>query len=259
MAAGDFQWTCPFCKAIYYNGQACCSCRAWNEASSSTTFAPQTADSLAKQFEKFFTDDTDTQVFIHDDVAVETAKHHPETLVVNLFAGPGAGKSTTAAGIFFELKTRGINCELASEFAKDLTWEARHKTFEDQIYIFGKQYHRIHRLMGQVSVVITDSPLLLTPIYDAEKRQTLERLAVEEHNKMWTYNAFLIRKKPFNQSGRKHDEEGSKELDSQIAEMLLKHDVAFETFEGTPEGRDAIVKKILMLLSWGEGKSLLGS
>ena len=174
----------------------------------------------------------------------------PETLVSNLFAGPGAGKSTTAAGIFYELKSRGVNCELVQEYAKDLTWEGRHKTFEDQIYIFGKQYHRIQRLIGQVAVIVTDSPLLLTPVYDKEKRATLEKLVVEEHDKMWTYNTFIKRVKEFNPKGRNHDEAGAKELDTMILDILWKHNVSFEVFEGTPDGKDAIVKKILMLLEW---------
>jgi hypothetical protein len=179
-----------------------------------------------------------------------TSRNHKDTLVVNLFAGPGAGKSTTAAGIFFELKSKGINCELAAEYAKDLCWEERTRTFDDQIYIFGKQYHRIFRLLGQVAVVITDSPLLLTPVYDAEKRPTLKKLVLEEHNKMWTYNVFLKRKKAFNPKGRNHNEEQSKDIDYAVADMLLENDVLFETFEGTVEGKDAIVKKILMLLDF---------
>lgn len=184
-----------------------------------------------------------------------TARDINKTLVVNLFAGPGAGKSTTAAGVFFELKSRGINCELAAEYAKDLCWEERTRTFDDQIYIFGKQYHRIFRLLGQVAVVVTDSPLLLTPVYDAEKRPTLEKLVLEEHNKMWTYNAFLKRRKAFNPKGRNHDENQSKDIDYAVADMLLKHDIPFETFEGTVEGKDAIVKKVLMLLEHNKPKS----
>lgn len=182
----------------------------------------------------------------------ETIRGHSKTLVVNLFAGPGAGKSTTAAGVFFDLKIRGVNCEIAAEFAKDLTWEQRHHTFKDQIYIFGKQYHRIQRLMGQVDVIITDSPLMLTPVYDSEKRPTLEKLAVEEHDKMWTYNAFLRRKKPFNQKGRIHGEDHAKDIDFAVADMLQKHEIPFETFDGTIEGKDAIVRKILILLEWKE-------
>ena len=171
-----------------------------------------------------------------------------KTLVVNLFAGPSAGKSTTAAGIFFELKSKDINCELVTEFAKDLCWEKRSRTFTDQIYIFGEQYHRIHRLLGQVSCVITDSPILLTPIYDIEKRETLEELVVEEHNKMWTYNAFLKRKKAFNPEGRNQNLEECQNLDTLIFYMLSTYSIPFETFEGTPEGKNAIVTKVMMLL-----------
>lgn len=39
--------------------------------------------------------------------------------VINLFAGPGSGKSTTCAGVFNKLKLAGINCEMALEYAKD--------------------------------------------------------------------------------------------------------------------------------------------
>ncbi len=46
-----------------------------------------------------------------------------ETLVINMFAGPGAGKSTLAAGTFFRLKCLGVNAEIAPEYAKDLVWE----------------------------------------------------------------------------------------------------------------------------------------
>ena len=39
-------------------------------------------------------------------------------IVVNLFGGPGCGKSTTAAWLFNQLKERGINCEYVTEFPK---------------------------------------------------------------------------------------------------------------------------------------------
>jgi len=46
-----------------------------------------------------------------------------KALLVNLFAGPGTGKSTTMAGLFSELKFMGVNCEQAPEFAKEKVWE----------------------------------------------------------------------------------------------------------------------------------------
>ena len=181
--------------------------------------------------------------------ALQDALFSQKTLVVNLFAGPGAGKSTTAAGIFYDLKTRGVSCELVTEFAKDLTWEKRHDTFKDQIYIFGKQYHRIFRLLGKVCVIINDSPLLLTPVYDGERRKSLERLAVEEHYKMWTHNVYLNRKKVYNPKGRIHDAEEAAKLDTLIRNMLDKHKVKYYMTDGTPAGKDAIVTGIINVLN----------
>ena len=45
-----------------------------------------------------------------------------KTIVVNIFGGPSAGKSTTSAGIFYELKRQGIRCELVTEYAKSKVW-----------------------------------------------------------------------------------------------------------------------------------------
>jgi predicted ATPase len=58
--------------------------------------------------------------------------------VINLYGGPGTGKSTTAAALFALMKREGYNVELVTEFAKDLVWTERNKELGDQIYIFGK-------------------------------------------------------------------------------------------------------------------------
>jgi uridine kinase len=42
-----------------------------------------------------------------------------KSLIVNIYGMPSAGKSTTAAGVFSELKWLNIDCELATEYAKD--------------------------------------------------------------------------------------------------------------------------------------------
>ena len=167
------------------------------------------------------------------------------TLVINLYGGPGSGKSTMAASIFAELKWRDINCELATEYAKDLVWEKRHKTFENQIYMFGKQHHRIFRLLGQVAVVVTDSPLLLTPVYDGEKRELLANLAVAEFNKCNNLNFFINRKKKYNPIGRNQNLAGAKEKDAEVKEVLAKYNISYYSVDGTPNDIRYIIEKIV--------------
>lgn len=94
--------------------------------------------------------------------------------VVNLLGGPGTGKSTTAAGLFFLMKLEAIESELVAEYAKYLIWAERNNMFKDQGYIFAKQNHKLEILQGKVDYAITDCPLLLSAIY-GEKYSTASR------------------------------------------------------------------------------------
>ena len=143
-----------------------------------------------------------------------------ETLVVNLFAGPGTGKSSTMAGVFSELKWRGVNCEMAPEFAKEKVWEESTKILGNQIYIFGKQLHTLHRVMGKVDVVITDSPLLLSIIYGPHEGPCFINLVHDVFQRFHNYNFFLRRHKAYNPSGRLQNEQEAIELDHKIAALF---------------------------------------
>ena len=99
-------------------------------------------------------------------------------LVVNMFAGPGKGKSVMSAEVFALLKKRGINCELIQEYAKSRVWEESFRTLDDQVYVFGKQSHRQWQCDGKVEVIVTDSPLLLSIIYDESKTELLADLVM---------------------------------------------------------------------------------
>src|SRR3954464_5942728 len=101
------------------------------------------------------------------------------TLVVNMVAGPGTGKSTTAAGVFHELKLSGVNCELVQEYAKDLVWADNLKQLGNQVYILGKQYNRLWRLQDKVDVVVTDCPLFLSVYYGQHMSDNFKELALE--------------------------------------------------------------------------------
>ena len=143
-----------------------------------------------------------------------------KTLILNLFGGPGTGKSTTAAGIFHKLKLSGVNCEMALEYAKDRVWEGSGHVLDDQLYVFGKQYHRTWRLLGKVDIVITDSPLLNSILYYRGKNPHFPEMVVYEHKMLDNFNVLLKRVKPYNPSGRLQDEEAAKGLDLEIRTIL---------------------------------------
>jgi len=71
---------------------------------------------------------------------------------------------------------------------------------------FAQQLHRLKRLEGKVDLVITDSPILLTLVYDPDNNQLLHQLVRQQHNTFDNINIFLQRKKAFVQAGRMESE-----------------------------------------------------
>ena len=152
-------------------------------------------------------------------------------IVINLFAGPGVGKSTTAARIFLELKMKGVNCEMALEFAKDKVWEEAFRTMDDQIYIFGKQFHRIWRLKDKVDVIITDSPLPISIVYDKENSEAFHNLIMEQFNKFDNYNFYIKRSAEYQKSGRLQTEEEARKVDKVVEGVLVDYKIPFVTLD----------------------------
>lgn len=150
-----------------------------------------------------------------------------KTLVINLFGGPGSGKSTTCAGIFERLKLKGINCEMATEYAKDKVWEESYKTLDDQIYIFGKQLHRINRLLGKVDVIITDSPLINSIVYDKENNPTFKSLVLNQHNRLNNLNYYIVRDEHYEEKGRIQTKDEAEGLDNKIKKILLNNNINY--------------------------------
>lgn len=181
-----------------------------------------------------------------------------KTKVVNLFGGPGTGKSTTAAGLFAELKLRGVNCELVSEYAKDKAWELGSTSigtpmvFQAQEYIFAKQHFRFRRCARDVDLIITDSPLLLGLIYKPATFDlpSLGLVIREAHTLYDSLNIFLVRTKDYNPKGRLQTEEKARALDIDIREMLQEE--LKGNFSTVEAGRPAIEQVLLELehLKW---------
>lgn len=150
--------------------------------------------------------------------------------VINLFAGPGAGKSTTAAALYAELKYGNVNAELVQEAAKDAAWEGRGgKFFAAQQYILGEQSWRQWRLKGDVDVAVTDSPLPLGLVYmqPAFPAQSLRRAIMEDYASYDNFNVLITRNKVYNSKGRLQDEDEAKTLDGLIRDMLYEEGIKY--------------------------------
>lgn len=168
--------------------------------------------------------------------------------VLNIVAGPGAGKSTLASGLYYRAKCRGWNAELVTEVAKDLVWEGRSTALANQAYVFGRQVQRLERLKNRVDLVITDSPVLLSAIYaPSDYPEEWESVVV----KLWkSYNnvvAFLDRGSWFDNRGRVHNLEVSLEIDRKIAVLLTKHAITYTQvahgYHNLDEVLDAVLAK----------------
>ena len=151
-----------------------------------------------------------------------------QTLVINLIGGPGSGKPTCASGIFYQLKKLGINCELALEFAKDKVWEESIKILDDQLYVFGKQYHKLFRLNGKVDVIITDSPLLISILYNKTPSEYFDKLVVEQYHTFNNLLFFINRAENYQTEGRLQTKDESMVLDYTMKHILLTNDIEYD-------------------------------
>lgn len=171
------------------------------------------------------------------------------TLIINLFAGPGAGKSTMAAGLFYKLKMRGVNCELITEHAKDLTWEKNWTALGNQVLTTATQIYKQERVENQVEVLITDSPMLLGLFYWNDKNENktkyFKKLIFEIFNEKRNLNVFIERKKKYNPIGRNQTEDESKLIDEENIKLLEENNLTYIKIPGTIDGTDELVDIIL--------------
>lgn len=164
--------------------------------------------------------------------------------VINLFAGPGAGKSTCAAGLFFLMKSRGLKVELVTEFAKDLVWADRQRELEDQLYIVAKQNHRLFSLRRKVDYVITDSPILLTLVYQTDMPASFDPFVLDTFHSYDNHNFFIDRCKPYHPYGRVQTEEEAHQVDLRIAALLRIYGLRYRAVKGNSEAPDTIFEHL---------------
>ena len=177
-------------------------------------------------------------------------KNDYNTLVVNLYGGPGTGKSTGAMYITSLLKADGIDAELVTEFAKDKVWEENKEALSNQAYMFGSQYYKISRILGKVAVVVTDCPLLLNIIYNNDERlgNAFNAVVLNVATSFNVMDVFLKRVKKYNENGRMQTEAESDEISARIKTLLDRFRGGYITENGNIEGYKNIHGRIMEYL-----------
>lgn len=166
-------------------------------------------------------------------------------LVINLIGGPGSGKSTTMAGVFYWLKKHMINCEMATEYAKDKVWEEDYRAMDDQIYIIGKQFHRISRLIDKVDIVIMDTSLLSSIIYDKNHSEALKQLCIEAFNKFNNKVYFIERDDiSYETSGRRETSDKAKEIDNAYKDLMDELGIEYKCLHNS-DSVDTIINDLI--------------
>ncbi len=166
--------------------------------------------------------------------------------VINLYGGPGTGKSTTAADLFAIMKWGNYNVELVNEYAKEVTWEKRFTILEDQFYVTAKQNRKLWRIKNQVEWAITDSPLIMSLAY-AQPDYLPKHFADCVHEVFNTYdniNIFLKRAKPYHELGRNQTEQEAQALDVKIKELLVSSGYPFIEVTANEDARYTIFNYI---------------
>lgn len=168
------------------------------------------------------------------------------TLIVNFYAGAGAGKTTCAWLVAGELKKRNIVTEYVSEYAKELAWDGRRDlldgSFKNQLEILNKQNSRIQRLVGKVDVIVTDSPILLGYMYAKERKGELLSIAKGHYDSNSNFNLFIKRGEHYEQEGRVHTLKESIEVDNNTLKFLKDNNIYHGIY--THDTLDKVVNNI---------------
>lgn len=178
---------------------------------------------------------------------------------INFCAGPGAGKSTLASGVFNALKLKEYSVELITEVAKDYTYEGNKIALKNQLLLFGKQLYR-EQIASINDIIVTDSPLILNAFwgyyqnYSAIVVQALahEAFRCDIHQRLITYDLyyFLDRgQRAYKTVGRNEQASEAKDIDRKflsfwdmysVTDYGIKHKITPISFNAA----DVIVKKI---------------
>lgn len=180
--------------------------------------------------------------------------------LINLFGGPGIGKSGISAGLTYELKKRHISCNNPYEFPKRLAWDNNIPAIQDQLYVFANQHRGIAESFGKVDYIIIDSPILFSTIYHTYYTEgypaefygeEFHKFVIHLHKQYTSINILLERGDTIHNDGERFQNlKQSLEIDSLCKKILEDNDEIYHTIKVD----EFAVEKILTLLDLNNDK-----
>jgi len=161
-------------------------------------------------------------------------------LKIDIYAGPGSGKSTTARTLNGLFNAMNINSFNPIEIPKLHIWENSFNELNDQLKMFINQKYNQNLSLNNFNISIIDSPLLMQLVYLKEfpviNNKEIVMLVEKEIQKTLknSYSIFLNRKHKFSNNGRIHNKEKSEKLNNEIKELLLHYKINFKEYDTHP-------------------------
>ena len=175
--------------------------------------------------------------------------------IINLFGGPGIGKSSIASGLTYKLKKKHINCDNPYEFPKALAWDENHSAIQDQLYVLANQHRGIVKSFGKVDYIVLDSPILLSLTYRNYYKGTeypsslygesFDKMVLDTFNQYDNINIVLDRADGVHNNDERYQNlEESKELDGVIENSLIENNIPFHKIKVDDDTVDNIIELI---------------
>jgi hypothetical protein len=145
-----------------------------------------------------------------------------------------------------ELKKYGVEVENVMEYPKELVYQERLLALKDQVFVFANQYHKIWTAAAHNQLVITDSPIMLSMIYNPDTSPHFNELIVELHEKFNNIN-IVLKRTPETHSmvGRIHSLTESISVDNRIRAILDERGIEYVEFDPVNDNIQPLVKLII--------------
>lgn len=150
--------------------------------------------------------------------------------IINLFAGPGAGKGKAAQKIVETLKGKGIAAAYVPGPQKEVLKKRpkqldRSSQMQKQLY--GLQKQKLKKEAENSKVIVTDSPLSVYPLFVRKPDKEFSKNIIKDFRKDKNLNIYLERGPEYKKENRKESLRESEDLDFSIWQMLKQFRIPF--------------------------------